>query len=107
MSAKSMQSLAVAFPELDRLSLMSMDLPPAFLDHIRGMKLQWLELGAMPQIDDGCVESLAAIKTLTRLSLLKCKLTPAGVKRLAVALPACRIEWDGGVVEPTPAPPPK
>lgn len=26
--------------------------------------------------------------------------TAAGVKKLAAALPRCKIEWDGGVVEP-------
>ena len=60
-------------------------------------------LGLMPQIDDDCVESLAEIKTLMNLWLKGCKLTPEGIKRLAAALPLCRIEWDGGVIEPTPA----
>ena len=103
LSGKSFQSVAVAFPDLYRIDVVGLDLDPSFLSHLRGVKLQWFEIVAMPQIDDGCVESLAAIKTLTRLTLAGCKLTPEGVKRLAAALPLCRIEWDGGVIEPTPA----
>ncbi len=103
LTEKSFQTIAVAFPEMYRLTLSDLDVPPSFLSHFRATKLRWLDLGAMPQIDDGSVESLAAIKTLTHLTLKGCKLTPEGVKRLAAALPRCRIEWDGGVIEPTPA----
>jgi Leucine-rich repeat (LRR) protein len=33
--------------------------------------------------------------------LSETKVTEAGVKKFAAALPKCRIEWDGGVIEPT------
>ena len=102
LSEKSFETIGASFPNMYRLILSEIDVPPAFLSHFRATKLRWLELGAMPQIDDGCIESLAAITSLTNLSLLKCKVTPAGVKRLAAALPACRIECDGVVTEPTP-----
>jgi hypothetical protein len=30
----------------------------------------------------------------------KTRVTEAGVRKLAAALPACKIEWNGGTVEP-------
>ncbi len=101
LSPKSIESIAAAFPELYRLMLIDLDLPPSFLGFLHATKLQWLQLESMPRIDDSCVESIAAIKTLNHLTLKECKVTPEGVKRLAAALPLCRIEWDGGVIEPT------
>lgn len=92
LTVESVASIAVAFPDLDRLSLMDLDLPPESLGYLRTVKLEVLEIQSMPQIDDSCVESIAAIKTLTHLTLKGCKLTPEGVTRLAVALPRCRIE---------------
>jgi len=36
---------------------------------------------------------------LTSLDLRKTKAAADGVKKLAAALPQCKIEWDGGVIE--------
>jgi len=47
---------------------------------------------------------LAYFAGCLKLSFVKVentKLTEAGVKKLSAALPQCKIEWDGGVIEPT------
>ncbi len=51
-------------------------------------------------IDDEGLKHLAASK-LVSLNVRGTKVTEAGVKQLATALPKCRIEWDGGVIEPS------
>jgi hypothetical protein len=40
-------------------------------------------------------------KNLMQLSLQKTKVTAAMIEKLRKALPRCKIEWDGGVIEPT------
>jgi hypothetical protein len=55
---------------------------------------------------DRGLEALAKLKTLRYLDIVHnqgmngSKITPAGIEKLAAALPKCRIDWDGGVVEP-------
>jgi hypothetical protein len=34
------------------------------------------------------------------LALKKTKVTAAGIDKLKQALPDCKIEWDGGVIDP-------
>ena len=43
---------------------------------------------------------LAGLAELRRLSLRQTAVSEAGVRKLSAALPKCRIEWDGGVIEP-------
>ena len=38
--------------------------------------------------------------SVRQLDLRRTYVTAAGVKRLAATLPKCRIEWNGGVIEP-------
>jgi hypothetical protein len=38
---------------------------------------------------------------MTRLAVTGTRVTDAGVRQLAAALPQCKIEWDGGIIEPT------
>jgi formylglycine-generating enzyme required for sulfatase activity len=52
-------------------------------------------------VSDTGLEHLEELKALTSLKLLKTNVTVAGVKKLAGVLPNCRIEWDGGVIEPS------
>jgi len=52
------------------------------------------------QVSDEGLAILATYPALSDLILLKTKVTEAGVAKLAAALPRCRIEWDGGVIEP-------
>jgi hypothetical protein len=58
------------------------------------------------QVSDAGLAHFAGCKSLTHLTLQKTKVTPAKVEELRKALPKCKIEWDGGVIEPkaTPAP---
>ena len=41
-----------------------------------------------------------AVMPTTMADLMKQKVTAAGIDELKQALPQCRIEWDGGVIEP-------
>ncbi|HLW64036.1 MAG TPA: protein kinase [Gemmataceae bacterium] len=86
-------------------------------------RLTWLELGysqvsanglaklgALPNLEHlslrGCplanagLEHLKALSKLTDLDLTETKVTGDGVKKLAAALPHCKITWDGGTIEP-------
>ena len=51
-------------------------------------------------IDDEGLKHLSGSKLIS-LNVKNTKVTEAGVKQLAAALPQCRIEWDGGVIEPS------
>lgn len=61
------------------------------LKNLRG--LRWLTLADLP-ITDGCIESLAELKKLEKLTILKTKITPEGMAELQAALPNCEIEHD-------------
>ena len=52
------------------------------------------------QVSDAGLEQLAHYPALGRLFVQKTKVTEAGVKKLSAALPLCKIDWDGGVIEP-------
>ncbi len=52
------------------------------------------------KVSDAGLAHLAGCPKLVSLNFKKTKVTEAGVKKLAAALPGCRIEWDGGVIEP-------
>ncbi len=51
-------------------------------------------------VSDGGLAHLTDLKGLRKLHLKSTKVTAAGVKKLAAALPECRIESDHGVIEP-------
>ncbi|HWA97848.1 MAG TPA: family 16 glycoside hydrolase, partial [Pirellulales bacterium] len=53
------------------------------------------------QVTDQGLDQLAKLDKLTSLSLGGTKVTSAGIDKLRRALPACKIEWDGGGVEPS------
>jgi hypothetical protein len=52
------------------------------------------------KVDDAAVPTIKAFTKLTDLSVGQTKITANGVKELAKALPKCRIQHDGGTVEP-------
>jgi serine/threonine protein kinase/Leucine-rich repeat (LRR) protein len=52
------------------------------------------------QVSDAGLERLAEYPKLGLLTIMKTKVTAAGVQKLSTALPECKIEWDGGVIEP-------
>jgi eukaryotic-like serine/threonine-protein kinase len=72
----------------------------AGLAHLKGRKsLEHLDLRSAAVTDEG-LELCKAYPNLTRLYLQGTKVTAGKVAEVAKALPACRIEWDGGTIEP-------
>jgi hypothetical protein len=57
------------------------------------------------KVDDGSVTTIKQFTKLTDLSVGQTKITEKGVQELAKALPACRIQHDGGTIEPKEKPP--
>ena len=51
-------------------------------------------------LTDAGIKHLAGLPKLEWLDLRKTKASAAGVAELQKALPKCKIEWDGGVIEP-------
>jgi Leucine-rich repeat (LRR) protein len=52
------------------------------------------------QVSDKGLDHFSDCKHLTRLDLKQTKVTKAKIEELHKALPKCKIEWDGGVIEP-------
>jgi serine/threonine protein kinase len=71
------------------------------LAHLKECKmLTHVELNQTKVSDVGLAQ-LEDYKNLIHVQMLKTKVTAAGIRKLQNALPKCRIEWDGGVIEPT------
>ncbi len=90
-----------ALPELVRLNANYLPLTDAGIASISEItKLQRLHIVRNTGITDVALEHLAKCLTLKILHIQEClQLTEAGVRKLSVALPGCKIEWDGGVIE--------
>ncbi len=88
--------------ELTELSInMNSMLRDSELAHLKHYpKLQILNLKQCP-ITDRAITAIAECKGLTEVTLTKTQVTAAGVKVLAAKLPLCKIEWDGGTIEPS------
>ena len=54
-------------------------------------------------LSDPGIAHLAGLTNLEVLDLRRTKATEPGIKKLSAALPGCKIEWDGGVIEPAPS----
>ena len=68
--------------------------------HLKDLKsLGRLEL-AGTRVTDEALPHLCGLTSLRSLTLQSTRVTTEGVKKLAAALPQCKIEWDGGVIEP-------
>lgn len=52
------------------------------------------------KVTDTGLNHLKGMKRMYRLLATGTKVTDAGVRQLAYALPKCKIEWDGGVIQP-------
>ena len=72
----------------------------AGLAHLKGLKSMWHLQLRDTGITDAGLGHLVGLDKLTDLRLGKTKVTKAGAEKLAKALPQCKIEWDGGTVEP-------
>jgi len=85
------------------LALLNVDgstITDAGLDHLATCgRLENLAVGSGPT--DAGLEKLKRHPRLTALILGGPKVTEAGIKDFAKAVPRCKITWDGGVVEPT------
>lgn len=51
-------------------------------------------------IGDAGLKEIEKIASLRRLLLVQTKVTAAGIQSAKMAMPLCRIEWSGGVIEP-------
>jgi Leucine-rich repeat (LRR) protein len=70
------------------------------LAHFKNSKnLKYLLLNGV-EVSDAGLETFAGCQRLGFADLKGTKVSEAGVKKLAAALPQCKIEWDGGVIEP-------
>ncbi len=52
------------------------------------------------QVSDGGLTNFFESLKLVYVNVKSTKVTEAGVEKLSAALPGCKIEWDGGVIEP-------
>lgn len=85
---------------LELLILRGTKVTDAALDTIAGfskLKVLGLQQTAITPLG---LAKLTRLKQLTQLNLRGTNVTEADVKKLATALPKCKIEWDGGVIEP-------
>ncbi|MFO0821938.1 MAG: protein kinase [Gemmataceae bacterium] len=86
-------------PKLRQLGLDGLKLSDAGLAHLKPCSnLTLLRLSNTPVTDAG-LEQLHGLKMLTTITLQKSPVTADGVQKLSAALPNCKIEWDGGVIE--------
>jgi len=51
-------------------------------------------------VTDAGLQRLAGFRNLVSLFVKTTNVTEAGVKQLAAARPRCKMEWDGGIIEP-------
>ena len=87
---------------LTALNLDSTPVTDAGLAHLKDCKkLTGLELHNNERITDAGLVHLKDCKNLKGVNLRNTKVTAAGIDDLKKNLPQCRIEWDGGVIEPT------
>ncbi len=62
-------------------------------------ELTQVSLDGNPKVSDASLERLADDPKLIFVDVRKTKVTEAGVKKLSAAMPGCKIDWDGGVIE--------
>lgn len=85
---------------LEHLIVPNQPITNAGLAHLKECKkLTFLNVDGT-KISDAGLRHLAECKNLTFLKALKTQVTAGGIDMLKRALPECKIEWDGGVVEP-------
>jgi len=85
---------------LTGLSLGDMPISDAGLAHLKDCKnLTHVHLDGT-RVSDAGLTHFKDCKNLTELLVQKTKVTAAGIDELKKTLPKCKIEWDGGVIEP-------
>ena len=86
--------------DLARLELGQTQVSDAELAHFKHWKKLTTLVLFSTQVSDAGLAQLAGCKNLKMLALKKTKVTAAGIDKLRQALPDCKIEWDGGVIDP-------
>jgi hypothetical protein len=85
---------------LKRLELRQTQVGDAGIASFKDCKdLNFLDLSATSVGDAGLAHFIIC-QNLRQILLSKTKVTAAGVSEFSKALPQCKIEWDGGVIEP-------
>ena len=93
----------VHFNEFKNLSMLYLDgtkVSDAGLAHLKDCKNFLILTLSGTRVSDASLERLADFPKLSFVAALNTKVTEAGVKKLSAALPGCKIEWDGGVMQP-------
>jgi hypothetical protein len=85
---------------LKLLNLWSTRLSGRGLQCLAHLGLESVNIGGYTGITDAELKHLKGMSTLRSLGIKATKVSEAGVRDLATALPKCRIEWDGGAIEP-------
>jgi hypothetical protein len=86
--------------ELDDVSFDDAPITDADLAHFKGhtrMKKMYLHGTALT---DEALAHLRGMRELVHLGVPRTAITEKGARALADALPSCRIEWSGGVIDP-------
>ena len=78
----------------DRVIKVSADVPPGEFE------LTAVNLLFNNKVSDAGLAHFAGCPKLGVVIVKNTKVTEVGVKKLSAALPGCKIEWDGGVIEP-------
>jgi formylglycine-generating enzyme required for sulfatase activity/serine/threonine protein kinase len=82
---------------LDLVSTQMTDVGLAYFKDCKNLTVLDLD---RTNLSDVGLEILVALPNLRTIRITRTKVTEAGVKKLSTALPGCKIEWDGGVIEP-------
>ena len=87
--------------KLGHLRLEHTQVSDAGLAHIKDFKISGGLMLEGTRVSDAGLAHIKNCANLSHLRLQKTKVTKAGVEKLAAARPDMRIEYDGGVIEPT------
>lgn len=89
------------FPDLeDRLSIQSTKAGDDTLRSIGRLSKFRILYADITHVTDAGLKHIEKLDQLNYINLQKTQVTDAGITALRQALPNCRIEWDGGVIEP-------
>ncbi|MEZ5948428.1 MAG: SUMF1/EgtB/PvdO family nonheme iron enzyme [Planctomycetaceae bacterium] len=85
---------------LESVAISPYQLTPVSIQYLNALpRLTTLGLGSAADSDLELLQQLSQVKVLD-LNYGSTKLTKTGIENLHRAMPHCRIEWDGGIVEP-------
>jgi eukaryotic-like serine/threonine-protein kinase len=89
-----------SFKGLSVLGLGDTSVSDAGLEHLRELKSLTILYLDGTSVSDAGLTQLKELKSLTILYLRKTKVTAKGLEAIHAALPACKIDHDGGTIEP-------